>query len=78
MWEPLRTGCGRVTLRVYNEKGLVMWGKGGARPERHAGKNHTRGEAGTGHAGGEGNAIPMGMGHPVRPALVTPAPLFLL
>ena len=26
----------------------------------------------------EGDAIPMGTGHPVRPALVTPAPLSLL
>ena len=26
----------------------------------------------------EGDAIPVGTGHPVRPALVTPAPLSLL
>lgn len=46
--------------------------------ERHAGRNHTVGKPKSAMQAREGDAIPMGTGHPVRPALVTPAPLSLL
>lgn len=82
--EPLRTSRGRVTLGVCREKrqevetGCMEQEGCGGRLERPAGMNHTCGEVQIGHAAREGNAIPTGMGHPVRPALVTPAPLSLL
>lgn len=51
--------------------GVGIWGDMQARTT-HVGKPESAMQA------GDGDAIPMGMGHPVRPALVTPAPLSLL
>lgn len=48
----------------------------GGQLEKHTGTNRTRGEAHTGRRRREGDAIPMGTGHPVRPALVTPGSPF--
>lgn len=85
--EPLRTSQGRAALGVYREKRQEVE-LGWREQERRLARQACRQEPHTwvAHVGKpksamqarEGDAIPMGTGHPVRPALVTPAPLSLL
>lgn len=79
-----RTSHGRMSLGVFREKRqevetgwmeqeeVEVGGRGTQARTTHVGKPKLAMQA------RKGDAIPMGTGHPVRPALVTPAPLSLL
>ena len=81
--EPLGASQGRVTLGVYRVRrgeAEARWREQGCggQLEKHTGKTAHVGKPILAVQAREGDAIPMGTGHPVRPALVTPAPLSLL
>lgn len=78
-WLGTSEALGSVTLGVYRVKNQEA-GAGRAEEEDQEARGYTP------HTWGSPdwpckqreNAIPVGMGHPVRPALVAPAPLSLL